>query len=86
MGHAKMKKMRKYTKMNLINLLLHLHKITTTPTMKKAKRKNKIMKRMFHLDLNKSSHELEQEFQETIPLNKSLMISKPGELLALKLI
>ena len=54
--------------------------------MKKAKRKNKMMKRMFHPDPNNSSHELEQEFQETIPSNKSLMIFKPGELLALKLI
>jgi hypothetical protein len=85
-GHAKMMKTRMYTKMNLINLLLHLHKRTTTPTTKKAKRKNKMMKKMFHPDPNKSSHELEQESQEIIPSNKSLMIFKPGESLALKLV
>ena len=85
-GHAKMNKTRKYTKMNLINLLLHLDKKTTTSTTKKAKRKHKMMKKMFQPDPNKSSHELEQEFQEIIPLNKSLTIFKPGELLALKLV
>ena len=51
-----MKKMRKYTKMNLINLLLHLHERTTTPKTKKAKRKYKMMNKMFHPDPNKSSH------------------------------
>ena len=35
---------------------------------------------------NKRSHELEQESQETIPSNKSLIIFKPGELIALKLV
>ena len=87
MEHVKTKETRKYNKMNLIDLLLHLHKRTTTPTtMKKDKRKNKTMKRMFHPDPNKSSHEFEQENQEIIPSNKSLMIFKPGELLALKLV
>jgi hypothetical protein len=81
-----MMKTRMYTKMNLINLLLHLDKRTTTPTTKKAKRKNKMMKKMFHPDPNKSSHELEQESQEIIPLNKSSMIFKLGELLALSLV
>jgi hypothetical protein len=75
-----------YNKMNLIDLLRHLHKRTSTPaTMKKDKRKNKMMKRMFHPDPNKSSHELEQESQEIIPSNKSSMIFKPGELLGLSL-
>ena len=81
-----MKKTRKYTKMNLINLLLHHDKRTTTSTMKKAKNKHKMMKKMFHPDQNKSSHEFKQGFQETIPSNKSSMISKPGESLALKLV
>ena len=84
--HVKTKEMRKYTKMNLINLLLHLDKRTTTSMTKKAKRKNEMMMKMFHPDPNKSSHELEQESQEIIPSNKSLMIFKPGELLALKLV
>ena len=57
--HAKMKKTRKYTKMNLINLLLHLDKGTTTSTLKKANKKNKMMKKMFHPDPSKSSHEFE---------------------------
>ena len=48
--------------------------------------KKKIMKMMFHPDPNKSSHKFEQEPQEIIPSNKSLMIFKPGELLALKLV
>ena len=69
-----MKKMRKYTKMNLINLLLHHDKRSTTSTMKKAK----MMKKMFHPDQNKSSQEFEQESQEIIPSNKSLMIFKLG--------
>ena len=85
-GHVKRMKTRKYTKMNLINLLLHLDKRTTTPTTMKKNNKKKTMKRMFHPDPNKSSHVLEQESQETIPSNKSLMISKPGELLPLKLV
>ena len=87
MEHVKMKETRKYNKMNLDDLLPHLHGRTTTPTtMKKDKKKNKTMKRMFPPGPNKSSHEFEQEFQEIIPSNKSLMISKPGELLALKLV
>ena len=49
--------------------------------MNKDKRKSKKMKRMFHPDPNKSSHEFEQESQEIIPSNKSSMIFKPGELL-----
>ena len=49
-GLTKVKKTRKYNKMNLINLLLHQEKSTTMPIMKKAKRKNKMMKRMFHPD------------------------------------
>ena len=81
-----MKKRREYTKMDLISLLLHHDKRTTTSTMKKAKKKNKMMKKMFHPDQNKSSHEFEQESPETIPSNKSTMISKPGESLALKLV
>ena len=72
--------------MNLINILLHLDKITTTPTMKKTKKKNEMMKKMLHPDPNKSSHEFEQEFHETIPLNKSSTIFKLGESLALKLV
>ena len=49
-----------YNKMNLDDLLLHLHGRTTTPTkMKKDKRKNKTMKRMFHPDPNKRSDEFE---------------------------
>ena len=85
MEHVKTKETRKYNKMNLIDLLLHLHKRTTTPTtMKEDKKNKKIMKRMFHPNPNKSSHELEQESQETIPLNKSLMTFKLVESLALK--
>ena len=87
MEHIKMMETRMYNKMNLIDLLLHLHKRRTTPkTIKKDKRKNKVMKRMFHPNPNKSSHEFEQESQEITPSNKSLMIYKPGELLALKLV
>ena len=85
-GHAKMKKTRKYTKINLINLLHHHDKWTTTPIMKKAKKKNKMMKKMFHPNHRKSSHEFEQELLETIPSSKSTMISKPGESLALNLV
>ena len=85
-GHTKMKKTRNYDKMNLINLLLHHDKRTTMSTMKKAKEKNKMMKKMFHPDQNKISHEFEQESPKTIPSNKSTMISKPGESLALKLV
>ena len=74
-------------KMNLDDLLLRLHGRTTTPTAtKKGKKNNKTMKRMFHPDPNKSSHKFEQESQEIIPSNKSMMIFKPGELLALKLV
>src|SRR3954467_6501728 len=86
-GHVKMKKTRKYTKMNINNLLLHHDKRTTTSTMKKAKKKNNNkMKRMFHPDPSKSSHEFEQELPKIIPSSKSTMISKPGESLALKLV
>ena len=53
--------------------------------MKKANKKNK-MKKMFNPDPSKSFHEFEQELVKIIPSNKSTMISKPGELLALKLI
>ena len=77
-----MKKMRKYTKMNLINLLLHHDKRTTTSIMKKAKKKNKMknkMKKMFHPEPSQSSHEFEQESPKIIPSSKSTMISKPGE-------
>ena len=84
-GHTKTKKTRKYTKMNINNLLLHHDKRTTTSTIKKAKKKN-MMKKMFHLDPSKSFHELEQESPKTIPSSKSTMISKPGESLALKLV
>src|SRR5215216_7638116 len=83
-GHAKTKKTRKCIKMSVIDLLLHLHKRIITPTTKKAKRKNKKMKRMFHPDPSKISHVLEQEYQEIILLNKSSMIFKPGESHALK--
>ena len=87
MGHVKAVRTRMYNKMNLDDLLLNRHGRTTTPTtMKKDKRKNKTMKKMFRPDPNKSSHEFEQESQEIVPSNKSLMISKSGELLALKLI
>ena len=55
-------------------------------TMNKAKKKDKMMMKMFHPDPSKSSHEFEQESQETTLLNKSSMISKPGESLALKLV
>ena len=86
-GTHQMMEMRMYNKMNLIDLLLHLYGRATTPTTtKKDKRKNKTMKRMFHPDQNKSSQEFEQESQEIIPSNKSSMIFKPGELLALKLV
>ena len=72
--------------MNLIDLLLHLHKRTITqPTMKKAKKKNKMNKK-FNQETSKSFHKFEQESQETIPSNKSSMIFKPGESLALKLV
>ena len=74
-----------HTKMNINNLLLHHDKRTTTSTTKKAKKNNK-MKKMFHPDKNKSSHEFEQELPKTIPLSKSTMISKLGESLALNLI
>ena len=84
-GHAKMKKMRKRTKMNINNLLLHHDKRTTTSTMKKAKKKHK-MKRMFHPGPSKSFHKFEQELLRIIPSSKSTMISKPGESLALKLV
>ena len=80
-----MKKTRKYTKMNLINLLLHHDERTTMSTMKKAKKKHK-MKRMFHPDPSKSFHEFEQELPKIIPSSKSLMIYKPGESLAQKLV
>ena len=85
MGHAKIKKMKKYTKMNINNLLLHHDKSTTTPTMKKAKKKNK-MKKMFNQDPRKSFCEFEQELLKTIPSSKSTMIFKLGESLALKLV
>ena len=81
-----MKKTRKYTKMNLINLPLHHDKEMKMSTMNKDKKKDKMMKKMFHPDPSKSSHEFEQESQETIPSNKSSVISKPGESLALKLV
>ena len=87
MEHVKTKEMRKYNKMSNIDLLLHIHGRTTTPTTtKRDKRKNKTMKRMFHPDRNKSSHKFEQESQEIIPSNKSMMIFKPGEILSLKLV
>ena len=85
-GHAKMKKTRKRTKMNINNLLLHHDKRTATLTMKKAKNKKNKMKKMFHPDPSKSFHEFEQESLKTIPSSKSTMISKPGESLALKLV
>ena len=81
-----MKKTRKYTKMNLINLLLHHDKRTTTSSMKKAKKKNKMMKKMFHPGPSNSSNQFKQESLETIPSSKSSMISKPGESLPLKLV
>ena len=84
-GHTKTKKTRKYTKMNINNLLLHPDKRMTTSTMKKAKKKIK-MKRMFHPEPSQSFHEFEQESPKIIPSSKSTMISKPGESLALKLI
>ena len=87
MEHVKMKEMRKYNKMNHLNLLLHLHKRTTMPTtIKKDKKKKKTIKRVYHPDPNKSSHELEQESQRIIPLNQSSTTSTPGESLALKLV
>ena len=87
MGHIKTMRTMIYNKMNLDNLLLHLHGGTTTPTTtRKDKKKNKTMNRMFHPDPNKSYHEFEQESQEIIPSNKSLMTFKTGELLALKLV
>ena len=76
MEHIKMKETRMYNKMNLIDLPLHLHKRTKTPTTVK-KDKKKIMKWMFHPNPKKSSYELKQESQEIIPSNKSLMIFKP---------
>ena len=87
MGHIKTMKTRMYNKMNLIDLLLHLHKRTTMPmTMKKDKRNNKTVKQMFYPDPNKSSHEFEQESRDNIPSNKSSVTLKLGESLALKLI
>ena len=87
MEHIKMMETRMYNKMDLIDLLLHLHERTTMPTTtKRDKEKNKTMKRMFHPDPNKSSPEFEQESQEIIPSNKSSMIFKPGESLAQKLV
>ena len=79
-----MKKTRKYTKIN-INNLLHHNKRMTTSTMKKAKKKNKI-KKEFNQEPSKSFHEFEQELLKTIPSSKSTMISKPGESLAQKLV
>ena len=84
-GHTKMKKTRKYTKMNINNLLLHHDKRMTTSTMKKAKNKNK-MKKKFNQEPSKSFHEFEQELLKTIPSSKSTMISKLVESLALKLV
>ena len=84
-GHTKMKKTWKCIKMNFNNLLLHHDKRTTMPTIKKAKKKNK-MKKKFNQDPSKSFHEFEQELLKTIPSSKSTMIFKPGESLALKLV
>ena len=84
-GHTKIKETRKGIKMNVNNLLLHHDKRTTTPTMKKDKKKNNMMKK-FNQDPSKSFHEFKQELLETIPSSKSIMISKPGESLALKLV
>src|SRR3954469_7088636 len=84
-GHTKMKKTRKCIKTNINILLLHHDKRTTTPTMKKTKKKNK-MKKMFNEYPSKSFHEFEQELPKIIPSSKSTMISKPGELLAQKLV
>ena len=64
-GHTKTKKTRKYTKMNVNNLLLHHDKRTTTSIMKKAKKRNK-MKKMFNQDPSKSFHEFEQELLRII--------------------
>ena len=87
MGHIKTMRMRMYNKMNLDDLLLHLHGRTTTPTTtKKDNKKNKTMKKMFNQDPSKSFHEFEQELLKTISSNKSTMIFKPGESLALKLV
>ena len=80
-----MNKTRKYTKMNVNDLLLHQDKRMTTPTMKKAKKKNK-MKKMFNQEPSKRFHEFEQGLLKTISSSKSTMISKPGESLALKLV
>ena len=80
-----MKKIMKYIKMNANNLLLHHDKRTTMPTMKKAKKKNK-MKKMFNEDPSKIFHEFEQELLKTILSSKSTMIPKPGESLAQKLV
>ena len=77
--------MRKYTKMNIDNLLLHHNKRMTTSTMKKAKKKIK-MNRMFHPEPSQSFHEFEQESLKIIPSSKSTMIFKPGESLAQKLV
>ena len=85
-GHTKMKRARKYTKMNINNLLLHHDERTTTSTTMKAKKKNNMMKKMFHPDQSKSSHEFEQELLETIPSSKSTMIYKPGESLTQNLV
>ena len=85
--HVKTEEMRKYNKRNHLDLPLHLHKRATTQTiMKEEKNKKKTIRKMFHPDPNKSSDELEQESQEIIMSNKSLMISKPGEVVTLKLI
>ena len=84
-----MKKTRKYTKMNLINLPLHHDKEMKMSTMnkdkKKDKKKNK-MKKKFNQEPSKSFHEFEQELLKIIPSSKSTMISKPGESLAQKLV
>ena len=80
-----MKKTRKYTKMNLINLPLHHDKEMKMSTMNKDKKKDKMMKMMFYRDQSKSSHEFKRESPEIIPSSTSTTISKPGESPALKL-
>ena len=70
--------------MNVNDLLLHHDKRTTTSTMKNIKKKKK--KKKFNQDPSKNFHEFEQELLKTIPSNKSTMIFKPGESLALKLV
>ena len=75
-----MKKTRKCTKTNVNH-----DKRTIMPTMKKAKKKNK-MKKMFNEDPSKISHEFEQELLKIISSSKSTMIFKPVESLALKLV